>query len=250
MAKDKEFHESAFESAVEERRQAMHRQMLSSVSHDLKTPLASIIGSLEIHQRLGANLPPQKKVDLIETALHEAYRLDSFITNILDMGKLESGMVRPRPEITDIPALLSQAIKKVDYRLHNAKVEFPKANGIQPVSLDGAMLTRALGLILDNAVKFGPREGLIILLRYGVDGDVFWLEVEDNGPGVPQGQEEHIFDKYTRFSREDTQNAGTGLGLPICRALCRLQSGDVKTVKNTKQNGAIFRIEIPATQAA
>lgn len=249
MANQKEVTETTFETALEESRQSMHRQMLSSVSHDLKTPLASIIGSLEIHQRLGNNLPPAKKVELIDTALQEAYRLDSFISNILDMAKLENGLAKPRPANVEIAALVSQAVKKMDYRLHNAKVELPKDSEMLTVTIDGPLLSRALGLILDNAVKFGPREGLVINVRYGIEEKNVWLEVEDNGPGVPQGQEEHIFDKYTRFAREDTQNAGTGLGLPICRALCTLQNGTVKTVKNAQGKGAIFRIEIPQAAA-
>lgn len=247
MANEKKEQESAFETAVEEQRLAMHRQMLSSVSHDLKTPLSSIIGSLEIHQRLSGSLPPAKKQELIETALEEAYRLDSFISNILDMAKLESGIVRARAEPTDIGALLSQCYKKMDYRLHGAKVELP-APLAQPVRVDGALLSRALSLLLDNAAKYGPREGLVIRIRSGTDPSMLWLEVEDNGPGIPEGKEEYIFEKYTRFARADTQNAGTGLGLPICRALCRLQNGDVKVRGN--QGGAVFRMEIPFATAA
>ena len=103
-------------------RELMHRQMMSSVSHDLKTPLASIIGSLEIHDQMKAQLKPEKKQALLDTALQEAYRLDNFITNILDMAKLENGQVRVKKELCDIGELLQACTNQLASRLKDSDV--------------------------------------------------------------------------------------------------------------------------------
>src|ERR1700722_172856 len=93
-------------ASLDEHRERIHRQMLSSVSHDLKTPLASIIGSLEVYEHLHDKLPEERKRALLRVALQEAYRLDSFVTNILDMAKFENNSVKARKEATDIKSLI------------------------------------------------------------------------------------------------------------------------------------------------
>lgn len=225
-----------------EEREKMHRQMLSSVSHDLKTPLASIIGSLEIHERLRKTLSEEKKNILIHTALQEAYRLDNFITNILDMAKLEGGMVKTRMEETDMTGLVQDAITKLGQRLQTADVKL-MTHAPMHVRTDQALLTRALGLILDNAVRYAG-EHPSIRIEFGQENGRHYLRVRDNGPGIPDGQQEAIFCKYTRFARQDHQNAGTGLGLSIARAIAQLLGGNVVAERNN--NGAVFLLTFTA----
>lgn len=223
-------------------RELMHRQMLSAVSHDLKTPLASVIGSLEIYERLGKQLPDAKKETLIHTALTEAYRLDSFLTNILDMAKLEGNLVPLRRENANIRDVLDNTVSNMTMRLKGANVT---VNG--PVNLTGnldpALLSRAVNLLLDNAVKH-TKPGVAIDISFKkLSDDQLQIDVSDDGPGVPQGKEEEIFSKYTRLSRGDHQNAGTGLGLAIARLVVEKLGGTI-IADNPENGGARFRLQI------
>ena len=226
-------------------RELIHRQMMSSVSHDLKTPLASIIGSLEIHDQMKEQLNPQKKQALLDTALQEAYRLDNFITNILDMAKLENGQVKVKNELCDIGSLLQDCRGHLGLRSKDSNVTITPKSGILIVTTDATLLHRAIGLLLDNAVKYG-RIPSIINIEYGMDdfGQCF-INIGDNGAGVPESEIEAIFSKYTRFVKRDTQNAGTGLGLAICREIMCLLGGSV-TVNNHPNGGAVFTLQFPA----
>ena len=228
----------------EEDRAHMHRQMLSSVSHDLKTPLASIIGSLEIFHLLEKSLAEAKKAELLKTALQEAYRLDSIITNILDMAKFEGHMVVLKKEMTDIPAMLNQCIRKV--RAQTAPDAEITLSGKEPVEwvIDSTLLCRAVGLVLDNASKYGPKKGLWIDLDYRIQNNALIIDIKDNGPGIPENRREEIFDKYTRLAKQDSSGAGTGLGLAIARHIISLMSGTL-TVSNAYEGGAVFSFQIP-----
>ena len=228
----------------EEDRAHMHRQMLSSISHDLKTPLASIIGSLEIYHLLETTLPETKKAELLKTALQESYRLDSFITNILDMAKFEGGIIKIRKELTDIPAVLQQCIRKIRSQTPpDATITLSAPSHLDWV-VDSTLFSRAIGLLLDNAVKYGPRTGLQIDLSCKIDNDVLILDIKDNGLGIPENRKEEIFNKYTRLAKEDTSGAGTGLGLAIARMIIDLMQGSLH-VSNDLKGGAIFRFAIP-----
>lgn len=219
-------------------REHMHRQMLSSVSHDLKTPLASIIGSLEVYERMKDKLSVDKQQTLISVALQEAYRLDNFITNILDMAKLENGMVKVKPEKTDIGAMLRDCLTRLDNRLRDSNVHVVPAP-LTEATTDPVLLSRAVCLVLDNAVKYSGLSP-VIHIAFGKDeNNSGFISIRDNGRGIPDEQRETMFLKYTRFARGDQQNAGTGLGLGIGREIMRLLGGDM-TVANHPTGGASF----------
>jgi len=221
-------------------RERMHRQMLSSVSHDLKTPLASIIGSLEVHARMKDKLSVEKQETLVRLALEEAYRLDNFITNILDMAKLENGMVKIKQEKTDVNALLKNCLLRLSNRLQNCNTVF-LATDVLEVTSDPVLLSRAVCLVLDNAVKYGGAEPRIVL-NYGLKtSQLAYITVQDNGRGILPSQMDAIFSKYTRFAKEDQQNAGTGLGLSIGREIMRLLGGDIH-VTNNEEGGGLFTL--------
>lgn len=227
---------------LERERERIHRQMLSSVSHDLKTPLASIIGSLEVYERMRDKLPQEKQGDLIRVALEEAYRLDNFITNILDMAKLENGMVKPKREGVDVGHTIRDCVTKLSSLLLKSKVDI-SALTPDPVEIttDAVLLSRAVCLVLDNAVKYGGKPP-VIEIEYGINDDkTGFIRIHDNGRGIPSSEIEAIFSKYTRFSKEDQQNAGTGLGLAIGREIMRLLGGDIR-VANADVGGTTFTL--------
>lgn len=227
----------------DETREKVHRAMMSAVSHDLKTPLATIIGSLEIYTRMADKLSAEKKTILMKSALSEAYRLDQFITNILDMAKLESGMVQPTLTPCDLNSIIQDCIKKLGPRGAQYRIELETEHPPFTFLCDAVFLGRAIGLILDNATKHAGKNPLIHI-AYGRRPDGIWIHVRDDGPGFPAGSEETIFSKYTRMGRSDQQQAGTGLGLAICRQLMQLLGGSV-TASIHPEGGALFTLHYP-----
>ena len=226
-------------------RELIHRQMMSSVSHDLKTPLASIIGSLEIYDQMKSQLKLEKKQALLDMALQEAYRLDNFISNILDMAKLENKQVKIKAEPCDIGRLLRDCITQLGMHLKNSDVKIHAVSGLLVAPTDATLLQRAIGILLDNAVKYGGTPS-VIEIDYG-RGDFArnFIKIRDHGPGIPDIRRDDIFCKYTRLVKQDMQNAGTGLGLAICREIMQLLGGSV-TVYNHSDSGAVFTLQFPS----
>ncbi len=229
-------------AGFEKIREQLHRQMLSAVSHDLKTPLATIIGSLEIYGRMEGKLTKEKGDMLLNSALAEAYRLDNFITNILDMAKLEAGMVKTRTERCNLTHLLNDAIIRLGPRRSRCDITLD-ATGEVHLQADPMLVGRAAGLVLENAMKHAGKSPAI-RVQYGCNGADCTIRVHDDGPGIPEGKEEIIFSKYARFAKADQQNAGTGLGLAICRQLLELMGGNVKA-ENHPDGGAVFTLQFP-----
>lgn len=230
-------------SNFDETRENVHRQILSAVSHDLKTPLATMIGSLEIYMRMDEKLSHEKKIQLIKAALGEAYRLDNFVTNILDMAKLESGMVKIKNEPCDLSQLLQDSITRIGPRAERGSITLEPSTDTPTVHTDPLLLAKAAGIVLDNALKHAGSQP-VIRLAYGVTDDHAYIRISDDGPGIRPEKTEAIFSKYTRFSKSDQQNAGTGLGLAICRQIMTLLSGSVN-VENRAEGGAAFTLKFP-----
>lgn len=234
---------AAPDKSSDEMREQIHREMMSAVSHDLKTPLATIIGSLEVYFRMNDKLTPEKRATLVNSALMEAYRLDSFITNILDMAKLENGMVNIKSERVELGSLLRDSLTRIGPRRERGDIRFPEVMTPIFVRTDPMLLSRAAGLVLDNALKHGGQRPTI-WIDFGADEKRSFISIRDNGTGIPAGKEEAIFSKYTRYSKSDQQNAGTGLGLAICREIMRNLSGDI-SVQNHAEGGAHFSLYFP-----
>ena len=228
----------------DETREQIHRQMLSAVSHDLKTPLATIIGSLEIYNRMDEKLSREKQRSLVISALSEAYRLDNFISNILDMAKLESGMVQVNNEKCDLKSLLEDAITRLGPRRERGELRLQRIGSGSTVNTDPMLMGRAVQLLLENALRHTGKHPVVVV-DYGIEGSKGVIRVRDNGPGIPRGQEKNIFSKYTRLGDSDTRNAGTGLGLAICQGIMRILSGEVKA-ENDTAGGAVFLLVFPA----
>ena len=231
----------------EKQREAIHRNMLSSVSHDLKTPLASVIGSLEIHERMKDKLPQDKKEALIATALQEAYRLDNFVTNILEMAKLEHNMVKVQKEDCHIDALIRDCLTKLGHRLKDVTVNISSNESQDIVRSDATLLSRAVLQVLDNAVKYGGKP-TVIDIDYGhhqQNKKMYVIRIRDNGKGIPPNLHETIFEKYTRFAKQDQQAAGTGLGLSITRHILKLLGGTV-LASDSPAGGSVFTLSFPA----
>lgn len=226
-------------------REQLHRSVLSTVSHDLKTPLACIIGSLEIYAHAKDKLSPDIQGVLIDTALQEAYRLDSLLTSVLEMARLESGAVQVKKEPCDMELLLQDCRTQLSPRLGACDISIKAVPGAFRVTTDPLLLTRAICMVLENAAKCGPPHP-VIGIAYEMAGDQVIIRIWDNGPGIAESRREEIFSKYTRFAAHGQNHAGIGLGLPICRAILRLLGGTVTASNLADGSGAEFTLAFPA----
>jgi two-component system sensor histidine kinase KdpD len=233
------------EDKFEKEREQLHRNVMNSVSHDLKTPLACIIGSLEIYERTKGKLSPEKADELLATALHEAYRLDSFINNILDMAKLENRVVKVKREQCLMQKLIDDCLLTMTNILRDVTVTVKISPENFSVNTDATLLQRAICIVLDNAAKYCPPYCEVAVEADLAKGLVS-IHISDNGLGIPEAEKEAIFSKYTRLAKQDYQRAGTGLGLPICRAIMELLGGTATVANGTKAQGAVFTLTLPA----
>lgn len=233
----------AEDSKIQAEREKLRAMLLSSVSHDLKTPLASIIGSLSVYRSIQELLTKEQQQTLITTALEEAQRLDSFITNILDMTRIESGQVELKQEWLVPQEILNTVTKLLKERLrHHHVIIHGNASDIE-IKADSIMITQVLQNLLDNAVKY-TNPGTDIKVFWQASDKGFILQISDSGAGIPEDQLEKIFDKYTRIRKQDNKVAGTGLGLAICKAVINAHGGNIFATNNP-EGGSIFTITLP-----
>ncbi len=234
-------------SIPEQERELLLRNVLNAVSHDLKTPLACIIGSLEIFERSKDKLSAEKAQVLLNTALKEAYRLDGFISNILDMAKLETGSVKVRKEQCILGEVLADCMTTMEERLRGCDVHITAPDAPVSMNTDPTLLARAICIVLDNAAKYCTDTIIIdINVDYNKVAHCVTIHIQDNGPGIPTAQLETVFSKYTRLALGDHQQAGTGLGLPICRMIMDLLGGQIHASNRPDHHGAIFTLSFTA----
>lgn len=239
-----ELERSMGETRISEEREKLRSMLLSSVSHDLKTPLAGIIGALSVYRSQGERLAPAKREELIEAAMGEAQRLDSFITNILDMTRLESGNIRFRMEWHDMNRMVRNVLKHLQHRIrHHEITVHPFPDNVE-VSMDIMMTEQVLQNVLDNALKYTPPGTHIEISSWVDESQGVLCEIRDNGKGIPAEKLERVFDKYARLQKTDSQVAGTGLGLAISKAVMKAQGGWI-TAANHAQGGAVFTFCLP-----
>ncbi len=221
--------------------------LLTSISHDLRTPLASILGSASSLKAYGATLDASAKDELLVSILEEAERLNRFIANLLDMTRLESGAIAPRSELVDLSDVIGSALRRASKVLARHSVELSLAADIPMLKLDPVLFEQAFFNLLDNAAKYSPPESKVTIKSEMVGGRVR-LSVSDSGDGIPPGDVERIFDKFYRVQASDHKRAGTGLGLAISRGFVESMGGTLNAVNRTDGHGAVFIITLPVPE--
>ncbi len=215
--------------------------LLTSISHDLRTPLASILGSATSLMAEGTRLEPSTEAELLGLIRDEAERLNRFIDNLLDMTRLEAGSFEANRVPTDIADAIATALARVERMLARHKVEVVIAPDLPLLQLDGVLLEQVLLNLLDNAAKYAPA-GSKIEVAAGRTGGAVQICVRDEGPGIPAGDLERIFEKFYRVRRADRRPAGTGLGLAICRGFVEAMGGTIRAANRTDRSGAVFTV--------
>lgn len=218
--------------------------LLTSISHDLKTPLAAVLGSAGTLRDLSDKLSEAQKADLLATIIDESERLNRFIANLLDMTKLESGAVAPNLAPHDVSEIVGSALRRANKILGRHHVELKLAGDLPMIAVDAVLFEQALFNLLDNAAKYALMD-TTIAVRSWRDRDSICLQIIDEGDGIPPADLERIFDKFYRAQKADHVRAGTGLGLAIARGFIEAMNGTIAAGNRSDRSGAIFTIRLP-----
>ncbi len=217
--------------------------VVSSLSHDLKTPLAGIISTVASVKELPNEAADQRNA-LLAGAETAARQLDIFLDNLMILTRIENGMLAETPE----PLLLDDAFATVLQTLRTQtagrSVRFEIAPNVPLLRMNAALLHSVLQNVCQNAYKYAPN-GKMLIMRAFVDSEFLYIEIEDDGQGIAADKREDVFQKFCRLERGDRGPTGAGLGLYICRTLMRAHGGDMMVTQGTVLGGACFVMSIP-----
>lgn len=219
----------------------LRNSILSTISHDVRTPLTTIVG---MSTSLASERPisHEARQEMINTLQEEALKMDSLVTNLLEMAKLHAGGVKLNKQWQMLEEVIGSALAMLSRPLANRKIEINIPAAIPLLEFDAVLLERVLCNLVDNAAKYTPQESTIWIQAERVDENVL-ISVEDNGPGIPAGMEEMIFEKFARGDPESALT-GVGLGLSICRAIVDAHGGRIRADKRS-DGGARFVFSLP-----
>ena len=234
---------------LEAETERLRSALLDSLSHDLRTPLASILGAITSLQSYDKLYNETERDELLATAHSETERLNRLVGNLLDMTKLQSGVIAPKLQPIDLPDLIGIVLRRAVTLLSQHKVVVHIDADFPEIMLDHTLMEQVLFNLLDNAAKYAP-EGSRITIDAEVQSGVI-ITVSDEGPGIQEGDLDHVFDKFYRVNAGDRQRAGTGLGLSICRGLLQTMGGSIRARKPALgHKGAVLEITLPQSSIA
>jgi two-component system sensor histidine kinase KdpD len=223
--------------------------LLSSISHDLRTPLVSIIGSATSLNELNDSLSPKAKTELLGNVLDEAQRLNRFVQNLLDMTRLGHGNLKPKLEMTEFRDVLGLALKRLEKELKDHPVEIKDSREWDSFMVDRVLMEQVFVNILDNAAKYSPLGTKIKITTLRKDQNINII-FADEGPGIPAKEREQVFDMFYRVRSKDSKVAGTGLGLAICRGLIEVHGGTIHVeAAQAGGKGTAVIISFPVTMS-
>lgn len=231
--------EVAHDASLRVEAEQLRNSLLSSVSHDLRTPLAVITGNAST--LLEERVPPDVRRELTETIVEEADRLARLVRNLLDMTRLEAGAVHVKKEWTPLEEVVGSALERMGAALDGRPVETKLPDDLPLVAFDPVLVQQVLVNLLENAVKYTPRGSPVTIAAERKDG-VVEVTVADRGPGIPAGEEERVFEKFHRA--EKGRGGGVGLGLTICRGIVVAHGGRI-WAKSRDGGGTAFVFTLP-----
>jgi two-component system sensor histidine kinase KdpD len=232
---------------VESESEKLRNILLSSVSHDLRTPLAAITGAASTLLLEGEKITDEYKVELLRSIHEEGARLARMVTNLLDVSSLESGSVRLNKELYFIEELIGSALMRVEPKLGRHKVVTNIEHGLPLLRMDGLLIEQVMINLLENAAEYTPSDTTITISAVTFKPDIRVI-VSDNGPGIPKGEEERIFDKFYGGEAGGVDQKGGGLGLAICRGIIHAHGGKI-WAQNSPEVGAMFIFTLPIRSA-
>ena len=227
---------------VEVESERLRTALLSSLSHDLRTPLAGIEGAASSLLESG-KLEPAEREDFARDILAESRRMNRLVGNLLDMVRVESGTLALRKEWIPLEEPVGVALLRLDEKLHGRTVQVHLPEDLPFVPMDELLIEQVLINLLENTIRYTP-PGSPVTISARAAGNAVEVDVADHGPGIPAGQEETVFQKFYRgSSRETGAGQGAGLGLAICRGIIRAHGGIMCALP--APSGAVFRFTLP-----
>jgi two-component system, OmpR family, sensor histidine kinase KdpD len=239
--------EDAEHARVAAETESLRNTLLASISHDLRTPLAVITGASSALNDPDLKLEPAARAQLVHSIDAKAHEMSELISNVLDLMRFETGEVRLRRDWQTIDDLVGTALSRLEGRLGGRTVDVALPAELPPVHVDAPLITQVLVNLLENAVKHTPLRTQIRITAEA-QGESVSVSVEDNGPGLPEGDPEKLFAKFQR-GREESNAGGAGLGLAICRAIVNAHGGKISALERFG-GGARFVFTLPATEPA
>lgn len=235
----------ALEAAkLESETERLRSALLSSVSHDLRTPLASIIGSSSSLIDLDASLAPSARRELIQTIHEEAERLNRYVQNLLDMTRLGQGPISLRRDWIDVRDVVASVLERLKTALQTVRVDVSIAEDVPLLHVHGALVEQAMFNIVHNAVRHSPANGVISLCVRRVE-DRLVIDVTDQGPGIPPAERKKVFERFYSVNRGDRTTEGIGLGLAISLGLIGAHGGDIEILDPESGPGTRVRVRLP-----
>jgi two-component system sensor histidine kinase KdpD len=219
--------------------------LLNSISHDLRTPLATITGALTSLLGDGDLLDEEARRELTKTAYGEAERLNRLVGNLLDMTRLESGAMKLAPELGDVQDAVGVALSQLSNQMADRSVVVNVPHDLPLVPMDFVLIVQVLVNLLDNADKYSPPAAPIEIKAYTASTSLM-IDVADCGPGIPAEELNRIFEKFHRLQRPGHRQ-GTGLGLSISKGIIEAHGGHI-SARNRPAGGAVFTIALPLQQ--
>lgn len=237
--------EQARRASVQMEAERLRNSLLSSISHDLRTPLATIVGSSSTLIEEDGALKTEDRCELARAIYDEARRMSDLINNILDMARLDAGVVRLNKQWHPLEEIIGTVLTRLHKRLEGRPVTVKLPPGCPMIHADSVMIEQVLLNLLDNAARYTP-PGSPIEITAEISPFAAEVSVADRGPGIPKGLENQLFEKFFRLKNEAAQS-GVGLGLAICRAILEVHGGSI-FAHNRGSGGAIFSFVLPLEQ--
>ena len=237
-----EFSSKVREQVIQRQTEKLHSALLSSISHDLKTPLVSITGVLTTILDSGTRLSPRQEKELLENARGEAGRLERIVSNLLDITRMESGVLRLNKMPCDLADLIGVCLEQVKGGISSREIKINIPSGAPEVPVDFQVILKAFVNILDNALKYSP-SGTPVEISVLYDRSVARMEIRDYGAGITAEDKKKVFEKF--FRGDSCRNVpGTGLGLCIARGIIEAHGGSLG-VRDPAGKGSCFIVELP-----
>jgi two-component system sensor histidine kinase KdpD len=232
---------------VEGETERLRTALLSSVSHDLRSPLAAVIGAATSLASYGDSLNPVDRLELIESIRSEGQRLDRYIQNLLDMTRIGSGPLRLERDWVSLEEILDSAVARLRRLFPTLEVVTRVTPGLPPLFVHAALIEQALFNVFENAAKFSPA-GAPVEVDVRRREDQMVVDVMDRGPGIPELDRGKVFDLFYSAASGDRGERGTGLGLTIVRGMINAHGGRVEALGRADGHGTILRLSLPLTE--
>jgi two-component system sensor histidine kinase KdpD len=236
------------ESRVAEETERLRSALLSSISHDLRTPLSSMIGSASTLKSMSDRLSDEDRDSLLDSVLGEGERLDRYIRNLLDMTKLGHGTLKIERDWIALTDILSSALRRTRNLMSKVRVEREVQENLPLLFVHPALIEQALVNVLENAAKFAP-DGSTLSIQARQSGDELILAISDEGPGIPEGQRDQVFDMFFTGGEGDRGPHGSGLGLAICHGMIAAHGGRIRALAGPDGQGATIEMALPLIES-